>query len=142
MVYGRYPAHVDRDVCAVRRHILVPKGPGSSALTHPVLAVMLGVSICLAPALDVFAKRAAPKPVEPIIHNGIKYVASSKMGYVESWDLRTNQRLWEKKVYDVTINPFLEEDVQWVFITSLSIQNGKLIVVNEAGGKYTIDLKK
>ena len=41
--------------------------------------------------------------------------------------------LWEKEVYTIEKDPALESDVQDVFITSLNIENKKLIVVNEKG---------
>jgi len=90
----------------------------------------------------VEAKRLPPQEVEPVIYNGIKYTAThEKMGYVEAWDIKTGKKLWEKKVYDVKIDPYMEADVQWVFITNLSIKDGKLIVVNENGNRYEIDIE-
>ena len=35
----------------------------------------------------------------------------------------------------------MEADIQWVFITNLSIKDEKLIVVNENGDKYEIDIE-
>ena len=88
----------------------------------------------------VEAKRLPPQKVEPVIYNGVKYTAThEKMGYVEAWNIKTGEKLWEKKVYDVKIDPNIETDVQWVFITNLSIKDGKLIVVNESGDRYEID---
>ena len=88
------------------------------------------------------AARTVPEEVEPLIYNGVKYIAPhTKMGYTEAWDIKTGDKLWEKKVYDVKINPFIEEDVQWVFITDLKIEDGKLVVVNEAGKIYRLDPK-
>jgi len=90
----------------------------------------------------VEAKRLPPQEVEPVIYNGVKYTAThEKMGYVEAWDIKTGKKLWEKKVYDVKIDPHMEADVQWVFITNLSIKDGKLIVVNEKGDRYEIDIE-
>ncbi len=90
----------------------------------------------------VEAKRLPPPKVEPVIYNGVKYTAThEKMGYVQAWDIKTGKKLWEKKVYDVKIDPYMEADVQWVFITNLSIKDGKLIVVNENGDKYEIDIE-
>jgi len=90
----------------------------------------------------VEAKRLPPQEVEPVIYNGVKYTAThEKMGYVEAWDIKTGEKLWEKKDYDVKIDPHMEADVQWVFITNLSIKDGKLIVVNENGDRYEIDIE-
>ncbi|MBI4711763.1 MAG: hypothetical protein HY762_00390 [Planctomycetes bacterium] len=88
------------------------------------------------------AKRAAPKEVEPVVNKGVKYTApQDKIGYVQAWNVEDEEMLWEKKVYDVKIDPKLEEDVQQIHITSLSVKDDKLIVVNEAKEKYEIDLK-
>jgi len=94
---------------------------------------------CLAPA-----KRAAPAKVQPVIHQGIRYVAPNddgRRGYVEAWDAQTNKRLWELTVFTNTIDPKLEEDVQWVFIKALSIEGGMLLVTSEHGRRYQVDLK-
>jgi len=74
---------------------------------------------CLAPA-----KRAAPVKVEPVIHEGIRYVAPNDDGrraYVEAWDVETNKKLWELTVFTNRIDPQLEEDVQLIFIKTVSV---------------------
>ena len=83
-----------------------------------------------------------------IIYKEVKYIIPEvesnyqkyKMGYIEAWDINTGQRLWEKRIYDVKIIPGWEEDIQWVFITNLSIRNGKLVVSDEKGIEYEIDV--
>jgi len=94
---------------------------------------------CLAPA-----KRAAPPEVEPVVHNGIRYVARNDDGrraYIEAWDIQANRKLWELTVFTNHIDPKLEEDVQWAFINKLSVRDGTLIVTSERGDKYQIDLE-
>lgn len=49
--------------------------------------------------------------------------------------------LWETKVYHVWIVPLAEEDVQWVFISAMQMQNGNLIVRNERGKSFKLDPK-
>ncbi len=97
------------------------------------------------------ADRAAPKEVEPVIYDGIKYIAphwgvfegkEQNGGYIEAYDIKTGKKLWELKVYEIKYESFLEPDVQDVFITSLKIEDGKLIVVNEKGDEYEVDLEK
>jgi hypothetical protein len=44
-------------------------------------------------------------------------------------------------VFSNRIDPKLEEDVQWVFIKSLRIEDDKLMVTSERGATYQIDLK-
>jgi len=90
----------------------------------------------------VKAKRSSPNEVEPVIYSGIKYTAPhEKMGYVETFNNITGEKLQEIKVYDVKIDPNMEADVQGIFITNLSVVNGKLIIINEAGIKYEIDIE-
>lgn len=80
--------------------------------------------------------------VEPVIYNDIRYTAPhKKMGYIEAWDVETDKKLWELKVYDVKIIPLLELDLQWIIITFLSIEKGKLIVVNDRDYAYEVDLE-
>lgn len=90
------------------------------------------------------AKRIAPANVDPITYDGIRYVAPNndgRRGYVEAWDLGTNKKLWELTVFTNPINPNLEEDVQWVFIKSLKIQDGRLRITLENERTYQVDLK-
>jgi hypothetical protein len=91
-----------------------------------------------------FAKRAASAKVEPVIHDGIRYVAPNddgRRGYIEAWDVQANKKLWDLTVFTNRIDPKLEEDVQWVFINMLSVRDDTLIVTSERGNTYQIDLK-
>lgn len=89
------------------------------------------------------AERMPPKEVAPIYYKGVKFIApTNKMGIVEAWDIETNKKVWEKKVYQVFFNPLMERDVQDVFISSLSIEGEKLVVVNERGKRFEIDIPK
>jgi hypothetical protein len=90
------------------------------------------------------AKRTAPAKVEPVIHDGIRYVAPNDDGrraYIEAWDVQTNKKLWDSTVFTNPIDPKLEEDVQWVFIEKLRIRDGTLLVTSERGKTYQLDLK-
>jgi len=103
------------------------------------ISVGLLLSLCLATA-----KRAAPAKVEPVIHEGVRYVAPNddgRRGYIEAWDVRSNKKIWDLKVFTNRIDPKLEEDVQWVFIEKLRVQDGTLIVTSERGKTYQVDLK-
>jgi hypothetical protein len=88
------------------------------------------------------AKRAAPKPVAPVVYKGITYSApnSGRSGnYVIASD-STGKEQFRIKVFDTTIDPKMEEDVQWVFITELKLTGNSLIVKDEKSRCYTIDL--
>jgi len=99
-------------------------------------AVLLGP-----PAL---AKRLAP-PEAPAVHfRGVVYTASAepdKMGIVEALNEVTGKILWEKQIYRVSMNPLLESDVQWVFIREMKIAGDNLLITNERGKCFVLDLK-
>ena len=91
---------------------------------------------------EVSAARLAPKPVPPLLYAGMEYRAPhERMGHVEAWDIRTGKRLWENKVYSIWVPPWgAREDSEYVFITGLHVEGSKLIVTNEAGREYKVDL--
>lgn len=99
---------------------------------------------------DANAKRSVPERVEPVILEGVRYIApcdykivgnEAQQYYVEAWDIKSNQKLWEVSVYTIANNPQMEADVQDVFINSLVIEGDALIVTSEQGKKYQVDLK-
>src|SRR5882724_12338511 len=93
---------------------------------------------------SISAKRIAPAAVEPVIHQGIRYVAPNDDGrraYIEAWDVQTNKKLWDLTVFTNRIDPKLEEDVRWVFIITMSMRDHTLIVRSERGTTYQIDLQ-
>jgi hypothetical protein len=99
--------------------------------------------VALSPSLAL-AKRTEPAKVEPVVYQGIRYTAPNADGrraYVEAWEVKTNKKLWEVTVFTNRIDPLLEEDVQWVFIKSLAVKEGTLVVVSERGKTYRVDLK-
>jgi hypothetical protein len=89
------------------------------------------------------AKRLPPVKVDPVIYEGIRYVAPNddgRRGYIEAWNVGTNKKLWELTIFTNGIDPNLEEDVQWVFIKALNIQDGRLMVTSERGKTYQVDV--
>ena len=103
------------------------------------IAFAVTLPLCLASA-----KRIALAKVEPVIHDGIRYVAPNDNGhraYIEAWNVQTNKKLWDLTVFTNRIEPDREEDVQWVFINELSVRDGTLLVTSERGKTYQIDLK-
>jgi hypothetical protein len=114
------------------------------------LAIILVTAIVIE-IPTVTAKRQVPQEVKPEIYKGVKYVAphwsfisgrKQNGGYIEAWDARSGKKLWDLKVYEVRYDPLLERDAQDVFIVSLRIENDKLIVVNEKGERYEVDLER
>ena len=105
------------------------------------LAVILLLTLLL-PQL-ASAKRIAPVKVNPVIYEGVRYVAPNddgRRGYIEAWNVGTNKKLWELTIFTNGIDPNLEEDVQWVFIKALNIQDGRLMVTSERGKTYQVDV--
>ena len=112
-----------------------------STLVMRFVAILLAVA--LIPHL-ASAKRIAPASVEPIVYEGIRYVAPNdegRRGYIEAWDVKTNKKLWELTVFTNRIDPKLEADVQWVFINKLTVRDEMLVVTSERGATYQVDLR-
>ncbi len=89
------------------------------------------------------AKRTVTVNVAPVIYEGIRYVAPNddgRRGYIEAWNVGTNKKLWELTLFTNGTDPNLEEDVQWVFIKALNIQDGRLMVTSERGKTYQVDV--
>ena len=105
----------------------------SSAIAWVAFALLAAVA---------FAKRVPPKPVAPVISAGIRYTAEGdgRDQYVVAADASSDKVLWKVKVFHTRIKPFLEEDVQWVFITDLKLRGNSLIVRDKKSRCYSIDL--
>ena len=92
----------------------------------------------------VLAKRIPAPVVEPIVHNGVRYTVPNDKGTkgcVVAWDAATGKQLWTKTIFRKCICPFLEHDVQWVFIKQMRLEDGRLVIVNERDKVYSLDLK-
>ena len=89
-----------------------------------------------------YAKRSAPPKVDSLIYKGIRYSAPSDlMGCIRADDIKTNSMLWFKQIYIVKYLPKLERDVQCIFINKIEIKDDSLIISNEAGYSYKLNLK-
>lgn len=105
--------------------------------------------VALAASSPAWAKRAAPAEVAPVVHDGVRYEAPhwanaspcrQNGGCVVATDATTGEARWHTVVYSVVPTPGLETDVQDVFITALTVSDGKLQVEDERGRRFTIDL--
>lgn len=65
---------------------------------------------------------------------------NGRIGHVVASDDRSGKTLWDIKVFEVQIDPKLEEDVQWVFITDLKLVGNALRIKDEKSRCYTLDL--
>lgn len=88
------------------------------------------------------AKRAAPKPVTPVISGAIRYSAEGNGldEYVVAADASNGKELWRVRVFHNEIDPTLEEDVQAVFITNLKLMGNSLSIRDEKSRCYSLDL--
>ena len=105
------------------------------------LAIIVSLTLLLTQLAS--AKRIAPVKVDPVVYEGIRYLAPNddgRRGYIEAWNVGTNKKLWELTLFTNRIDPNLEEDVQWVFIKAFNIQHRRLMVTSESGKIYQIDV--
>jgi hypothetical protein len=88
------------------------------------------------------AKRVAPKPVPPVIANGVRYSVdrAGRDQYVVAQDVATDRVLWKVRVFHTWIDPFKEEDNQWVFINELKLMGNTLLMKDEKSRCYSIGL--
>lgn len=111
---------------------------GSYLFVSRVLAVLFVLLLSSTPAS---AKRSAPKLVSPVVAKSVAYSAPhEQMGFVVATDSSSGKELWRVRIYTVSFDPALERDVQDVFITSLALRQGGLLITNERGDTYTLDL--
>ena len=101
--------------------------------------MFLFLSLMLAYDRPVYAyQRSEPVFVQPVEYGGMRFEAPhSKRGYVEARDLKTNELLWEKRVYD---KPIDQIKTGWVFIKSLEVTGQRLIVKDESGEEFLFEL--
>lgn len=105
------------------------------------------VAIALLFFSSVTHAKRGPKPVAPPIKvNGIEFRAPNSPeseGVIEAWDPTSNKLLWSRRVYRNLKNPLVEEDVQWVFIKTMSLaaNNQEIIVTDERGRTHLISIK-
>ena len=96
------------------------------------------------------AKRLGAKKNEPVFYQGLKIISTYEVigaegglnegsGRVIAFDKNTEKLIWETIVYTVNYDPAEEKDVQDVYITKLSIENDKLIVIDELNRRHELN---
>ena len=112
-------------------------------MKHLLAVGLIVAALLLCAAAPASAKRAAPKPVQPVLKEGIEYSAPvSREGFVVATWTKSKREIWSRQVYVIKheYKLRLEEDVQSCFISNLRFEKGKLRVTNEDGGEFEIDL--
>ena len=113
-------------------------------IIHATIWVLLLTSVAM-------AKRAAPKDVPPIVTEKATYSAPHvrmpqfsmrNPGFVEARHPKTKKLLWRIQVYNIKYDPALEQDVQDVFIKTMSLdkKNNSLLISDERSRTYVLDL--
>ncbi len=107
------------------------------------------ITLCVAFYASVSdAKRSAPPRIEPVVHDNIKYSVpvfsasshSQVSGYIEATDTLTNKVLWQLRIYDIKYDPGLPREDQEIYINLLFLEQGRLIVGNELGERFEVEL--
>jgi len=109
-----------------------------SGLT-PLQLVFISIALFVGSALS---KRAAPQPVALVVVGDVEYstAGDGRVQYVVARELNTPKELWKVEIFRTPINPQLEEDVQWVFITELKLVRKALVIRDEKSRCYLLDL--
>lgn len=110
-----------------------------------IISILL-LTLFISPS-PLFAKRANIEYPDKIIIENIEYKASYEMGnlfqkaYIEARNIETDKIIWKKEIYQITLNPIMEQDVQWVMIVKVEMKDNKLIISNEKEQKFLLDLE-
>lgn len=96
----------------------------------------------------VSASRGRAPLVPPVVHKGVRYEqlrsASGEGlppgGYVVATDVESGKRLWVSRVYESTVNPNIEADVQNTFFKSMRLdaKDAVLVIEDEKGRTYRV----
>ena|SRR5215469_9021429 len=101
--------------------------------------VLFSAAISFA-TVAAIAKIPPQKPVSPVESNGVRYSAEDAE-YVTATDITTGKQLWRVRVFHTHIKPWLEPDVQFVFIKELKSVDGSVYVRDGKARCYSIDVK-
>jgi hypothetical protein len=73
-------------------------------------------------------------------HFGALHGKAQNGGYVQAWDVKSKQMLWDRVVYRIRYDPKLEKDVQDVFIAEIQVRGELLLVKDERSEVFEMDL--
>lgn len=95
-------------------------------------------------------KRVGPPDVAPVtigklrfeaIHWGRERGFGQNGGYIAAYDAAGGAELWTLKIYQIDYDPDMEEDVQDIFIETMSVSapGDSLEITDEHGRSYVVD---
>lgn len=89
------------------------------------------------------AKIPPMKPVAPVESNGVRYsaVQDGTGPYVVADDITTGKQLWRVRVFRSHIKPWIEADVQSIFIKELKLGEGSLFVRDGKDRCYAVNVR-
>ena len=95
----------------------------------------------------LYAKRTPSPEVPSIIHNGYEYIANYSDGIFKGTGQMIIKSIKDSKIkktisiYSIWYNPFLEKDVQWIFIKETElIDNDTIRIYNENDEIFDLEL--
>jgi hypothetical protein len=102
------------------------------------LSTLLLITVFL-PSVS-WSKRLPPAPVPPVVANGVEYEAAGngRDEYVVAKDVVSGKEIWRVRVFHKQIMPWIEADVQTVYISNLQLSDDSLLVENEASHCYRV----
>jgi hypothetical protein len=107
-------------------------------------AHMLALLFMLASS-SALAKHGAPARVEPVVHQGVRYVLPNDKGlraYVEAWDIQTARKLWTRTIFRHWYVPFIgTECMRYEYVTFMMLKTDQLMFTSERGREYALDLR-
>ena len=83
-------------------------------------------------------KRLPPKKVNPIVIGNIEY--SVLMNKIIATDTLEKVIKWKKSIYEIAYDKNLESDVQDIHIDSISLLDNSLLIRNEEGKYFLLNL--
>ncbi|GLQ99218.1 hypothetical protein GCM10007863_36380 [Dyella mobilis] len=97
--------------------------------------------------------RPSPPVVEPVVYKGVRYEQDLQSyrhggtqpgGYLAAVDVKSNERLWMLKVYEVPGQDAAGVSTPGRYFRSMRLlqDRGEIEIENEVGGKYVVDLSK
>jgi hypothetical protein len=114
--------------------------------------ILLAIAFLFFPA-NSYALRIAPKPVLPIDHNDVIYSAPHSFlllgdsneqnqigGYILARDKKTKRIKWLVQIYVTEFSKNLEEDVQIVCITEIKMDGELLMIKDEKGRTFSLNI--